>query len=255
MPNSTLSALMLLFFFLSGCDSEVSILAPTQQPVLAAPSSNSTPVTTLVFDVDSAIAPTLQIRSDGLGSYLNSTSLTSVIQDIGAWLLDSRSPRNGTRQLYLDFALPIAGSGPGGGQPVPVPSALYRVRAIAKCNLYGTSMLSLAPGTSMACPLHIGFDFGGNSYAVQMNPYPSSGDPEGAPETNYVNITCTAPSSGTGPCIEWRITPSGTYPRPDGSAGYRNVGRLIKYVTNKGKTTANNQGDFYFSFAIRVTNP
>ena len=31
--------------------------------------------------------------------------------------------------------------------------------------------------------------------------------------------------------------------------------RLIKYVTTKNTTTNVNQGDFYFSFELRVTNP
>ena len=68
-------------------------------------------------------------------------------------------------------------------------------------------------------------------------------------------MTCLTPASGSAPCTEWRFTPSGTYTAPDGSLEYRNVARLIKYVTTKNTTTNVNQGDFYFSFEIRVTNP
>jgi hypothetical protein len=201
------------------------------------------------------MSPTLQIRSDGLGVYRNSNTLVSLIQGAaGAWVLDSQSPRNATRTVFLDFGQPVAGSGPNGGDPIAVPSALYEVHAISKCNLYGNSMWTLAPGASMACPLHIAFTYGAFTYAVQMNPFPA-GDPDGAPETQWATVTCLTPASGSAPCTEWRLLPSATYTAPDGSVKYRNVARLIKYVTTKNTTTTVNQGDFYFSFSIRVTNP
>ena len=42
---------------------------------------------------------------------------------------------------------------------------------------------------------------------------------------------------------------------PDGSARWRNVAELLKSSTSRGTTVANNQGDFYFSFLILVSNP
>lgn len=220
----------------------------------AARGGADTPVSTYVLDSDTAVAPAFQIRSDGLGVYRNSNTLISVIQaSAGAWVLDSQNPRNGTRMLYLDFGQPVAGSGPNGGDPVGVPSGLYKVHAISKCNIYGNSMWTLAPGASMACPLHIAFTYGGTGYAVQMNPYPA-GDPEGAPETQWATVTCLTPV-GAASCADWRLTPSATYTEADGSLRYRNVARLIKYVTTKNTTTNVNQGDFYVSFEIVVTNP
>lgn len=212
---------------------------------VTAQAGGDVPVTATIADSDTAIAPALQIRSDNLGAYLNASTLTSVIQGIGAWVLDSYNPRNSTRRAFLEFSQPIAGSGPNGGNPVAVPSATYKVRMISKCNLLGTSFLTLAPGASMPCPLHVKFDYNGSSYAVQMNP---GANPDGnAPETQYATITCVVPSSGAGPCTQWTITPSG--------AGNRNVAKLFKYVTSKGTTTAVNQGNFHFSFRIGVTRP
>jgi hypothetical protein len=218
-------------------------------------SGGDTPVTTTVADADTTIAPTLQIQSDKLGAYKNSGTLTSVIQGIGAWVLDSYDPSRSTRTVYLDFSQPIAGSGPNGGNPVAIPSTTYKVHAISKCNLYNNSMLTLAPGATMPCPLHLGDVYsGGIKYAVQMNPYTSSADTAYS-ETNYANITCVYPASGAGPCTQWRITPSGTFTAPNGTLKYRNVGKLLKFVTSGKTTTTVNQGDFYFSFAIGVTNP
>ncbi len=52
-----------------------------------------------------------------------------------------------------------------------------------------------------------------------------------------------------------RPNESGIY-SPDGvTTVKRNVGKLVKVVTSKGKTTDVDQGDFYFSFSIGMTNP
>ncbi len=255
--NATTHCALLSVFAtgLAGCREDApSALQPEMARVSAARGPVDTPVTTTVLDADTAIAPTLQVRSDGLGVYRNSSNLVSIIQGAaGAWVLDSQNPHNGTRMLFLDFAQPVPGSGPNGGDPIAVPSGLYKVHAISKCNVYGNSMWTLAPAASMACPLHIAFTSGASKYAVQMNPNPA-GDPEGAPETQWATVTCLTPA-GAAACASWQFTPSGTYTAPDGSVKYRNVARLIKYVTTKNTTTNVNQGDFYFSFDIRVSNP
>ena len=231
-----------------------SVVEPRQIGIAEARGSADTQVSTYVADADTSVSATLQIRSDGIGVYRSSSTLGSIIQPIGAWVLELNL-RNSTRSLVLDFGQPVPGSGPGGGNPVAVPSGAYKARAIAKCNAYNTSMLTLAPGATMACPLHIAFSYNNSDYAVQMNPYPTSADPDGAPETEWATVRCLTPASGSAPCTEWMLTPSGTYTAADGSSKYRNVARLIKYVSTKGSTTNVNQGDFYFSFAIRVTNP
>lgn len=248
MRASSLWVPIVLAGALAGCSAE-SPSAPLFAK--AAASGGDIAVTATIADADTFVAPALQIRSDGLGAYRNGSALTSIIQGSGAWLLDSYTPRNGTRRVYLDFSQPIAGSGPGGGDPVAVPSGAYRVRAISKCNLLGTTMQGLAPGASMPCPLHIKFDYAGTSYALQMNPA-AGVDPY--PETQYATVTCTVPASGAGPCTAWTITPSGTFV-VGGATRYRNVAVLLKYVTVNRTTTAVSQGDFYVSFAIGVTNP
>jgi len=241
---------------LGGCATDSpAVIEPRPVTIAEARGNTDTQVGTYVADADPDIAPSLQVRSDGLGVYRSSNTLTSVIQPIGAWVLDLQNARNATRTLYLDFGQPIAGSGPGGGDPIAVPSAAYKVYVILMCNAYGNSLWALAPSATMACPLHIAFSVGGVNYAVQMNPNPTGADPNGAPETQWATVTCLTPASGSAPCTEWKLTPSGTYTAPDGSLEYRNVARLIKYVTTRNTTTNVNQGDFHFSFAIRLTNP
>jgi hypothetical protein len=227
---------------LGGCSLTLAALAPQK----------NVPVTSIVLDYAADIAPGLQIQSDGEGFYRNSSNLVSQIQAIGDWELDARNPRNSTRRIYLEFSKPIAGSAPGGGDPVAVPSGEYKFRAIAKCGLYGSNMFTLAPGATMPCPLHVGFDYNGTKYAIQMDPYTSANGP--LPETNFANVTCIFPTSGTAPCSQWKFTPSGTYIAPDSTVKYRNVGKLLQYTT-QGQTVAQDHGDFYFSFSILVTKP
>lgn len=243
---------------LSACSERASL--PTQArsvPVTAlaaAGGGTNTAVTATIADADPAVAPTLQLKSDGGGAYKNSTSLISVIQGngFGDWELDSFNPKNSTRTVDLEFSRPIAGSGPNGGDPIAIPSGKYKVHMISKCHLYGNSFFTIAPGQTVACPLHIGGVYvGTQEYSVQMNPSLSSADTAWT-ETNYANVSCT---STAGSCSSWTLTPSGT--DPDGSRA--NVAALLAYqrTTVRGKTTTTivKQGDFWMSFRIGVTAP
>jgi hypothetical protein len=220
-------------------------------PVLAARTTD-VPVSTIVSDYAADIAPALQIQSDQLGTYTNSKALVSVIQgSSGDWTLSTGSSN---RTVYLDFSQPVAGSGPGGGNPVGLPSGLYSVHLISKCHLYGNSMFTLAPGATMNCPFHVGsITYNGGTYGIEMDPYTAANGP--FPETGYADVSCIVPSSGSGPCSQWKITPHDGYLAPDGTFQYRTVGKLLEYTTKRGKTVVTDLGDFYFSFQILVLNP
>lgn len=204
--------------------------------------STDIPVTATIADADGSVAASLQITSDGQGSYQNSSSLSSVIQPIGAWVLDSYTPRSGTRTMGIDFSRPVTGSAPGGADPVAPTSGSYRARFLANCPIYGVTMQGIAAGASITCPLHIGFAADGNSYALQMNPV--SGSQGSYAETDAAVVTCVTPASGSGACTGWHVTPSG--------AG-GNVAKLLQYVTVKGKQVAMDRGDFVVAFSISVT--
>lgn len=224
----------------------VSGLAVAQKP------QPNTLVTTIVSDYDSGIAPALQIQSDQLGAYTESSTLQSHIAQNGVWYLDSLNPKNATRKVTLQFTQPIPGSGPNGGDPVHPGSGQYRVFAYTSCNHanYQTSLLTLPAGQTMPCPLTMQFDANGRRYFLHMNDRNVS-----FPQTDHVDITCIFPTSGTSPCSQWTIRPSGTAIAPDGSTIYRNVASLAYSVTAKGQTVWVKQGDFYMSFLIVATNP
>lgn len=217
---------------------------------LAAAPPKNVAVRSIVLDYAADVAPGLNIQSDGAGDYVNSSTLVSQIQAIGDWELDAKNPKGATRKIILDFSQPIAGSAPGGGDPVVPPSGAYKFRAIAKCSLYGNSLLAFAAGAVKSCPLHVGFEYNGATWALQMDPYTAANGP--FPETNYATVTCIFPTSGTSPCSQWKFTPSGTYISEDSTVKYRNVAKLLEYTTSHGRTTVIDRGDFYLSFSILV---
>jgi hypothetical protein len=219
---------------------------------LALPPPPDVSVTTIISDYDSGVAPALQIQSDQAGAYNNSNTLTSIIASTGVWALDSLTPRGATRTVSLQFTKPIAGTGPNGGDPVAPASGLYKVWMYSSCNHqnYLSSFLTLPAGQTMPCPLTVQFDAGGVRYFLHMNDRAID-----FPETNHVDVTCIFPTSGTNPCSQWLIRPSGTYAAPDGTMYLRNVVSLSYQKTSKGKTTWVRQGNFHMSFAIVVSKP
>ncbi len=229
--------------------SVIAVVVASGWPV-AAGSQKNVPVTSKILDYAADVAPRLDVQSDGLGDYLNSSTLVSQIQAVGDWELDAMNVSRSTRQIALDFLQPIAGSAPGGADPAVLPTGAYKFRVIAKCSLYDNSLLEFTAGTVKSCPLHIAFDYNGAKWAYQMDPYFSANGP--FPETNYATVTCIYPASGSLPCSQWKFTPSGTYVAPDNTVQYRNVAKLLEYQVSRGKTIAIDHGDFYLSFSILI---
>ena len=133
--------------------------------------STDTPVTSIVSDYDSGVAPALQIQSDKLGAYTNSRTLTSIITNFGTWALDSFNPKGATRAVSLQFSQPIAGTGPNGGIPVAPASGDYRAFLYTSCNHpnYAGSLWTLPPGQTMPCPMAVRFEADGKTYVLHMN--------------------------------------------------------------------------------------
>jgi len=206
--------------------------------------TSDVPVTTIIEGNGVGTSPTLHIQSDLAGAYKNSKTVQSVIQSIGDWVLNTASSSRSTRKALVDFRDPVSDSGPNGGAPVaPFAHQQVQARFISKCAEYGNSMFTLAGGMTMNCPLVVRFNYGGSEYRIQMNPVNYS-------ETNYVDITCTGTNAAS-QCNQWRIEPSAI--QADGQR--KNVAKLVRLVTSKGKTIEENLGDFYLSFVINVTNP
>jgi len=197
-----------------------------------------TPVTSTVADVD-ATGVALRIQSDGAGPYTNSKMVQSVIQALSHdWVLDTNWSRQSTRAVYVDFGDPIAGSAPGGVDPVaPFSTALVKGRFISKCHETNVNMFTIAAGSTVICPMALSFNYGGTDYRLAMNPANYS-------DTNWINVTCQSASNGS--CDGWLLEPNGVYGTP------KNSTKLLKIAKNG---ALSDQGDFYMSFSIAVTNP
>jgi len=228
----------------------VALCFATSLVTLTQASTGDVPVTTIVSDYDSGIGPALQIQSDQGGAYKNAKNLQSMMYGAGSWEIDAYNVRNATRGVYLAFSQPIAGTGPNGGAPVAPPTGIYKAHVTTECYRYNTNPTTMAPGSTISCPMAVRFDSGGKTYTVHMNPQNATWA-----GTNPVNMTCIFPTSGTNPCSQWRITPSGSVVNPDSSVTQRNVGQLDIVGSSKGQTTYTKQGQFYFSFLILATNP
>jgi len=146
--------------------------------------------------------------------------------------------------MLFDFRDPVPNSNPNppfqtGHAPGMIETKSYLLYGNGK--IAGMSGL----GSTLISPLLMRFNYNGNTYRIWMN---SSLHPQ----TNYALVTCTGVVSPTNPqCNQWKIEPSVT--QPDGES--KNIGKLVRFYTSKGKTIEENLGDFYFSFSISITNP
>jgi hypothetical protein len=204
--------------------------------VAAKPSQNIAVTSTLA---GSPTIGTYQIASDGQGSYANSSTNKSLITSTGDYQLGGFDLSGATRTVYLNFDMPIAGSGPNGGAPVAPPSGLYNVNLASPCSDDGLSFLKVAPGATIECGMVVQFASGGQNYQLHQNNarYPG---------TNPVNITCTS-AAGT-PCSAWTVQPSA-------ASGFNVAVLMLEQTGKHGVITEVNQGSFLVSFLFTITSP
>lgn len=211
------------------------VLTAALAVVAAKPSQDVAVTSTLAGNPGDAY----QIASDGLGAYKNASNLKSLITSAGDYQLGGLDLSGATRSVYLDFGIPVAGSGPNGGAPVAPPSNLYNVNLASTCSDDGLSFLKVAPGNTIECGMVVQFASGGQSYELHQNSarYPG---------TNSVSISCTSPVGRA--CSAWTVTPS--------SASGSDVAVLMLEQTGKhGVITEVNQGSFLVSFLLTITRP
>jgi len=237
-----MSRTKMLFVFLFLCSALVMTAAAQNgkgTPLRSIPATS----TIEGFGIDTF--PILRFQSDLLGSYLNSSTLGSVVQTEGDWILDTTGST--TRMVFIDFRDPVSGTGPNGIPQAPFSTGLRKARFITECHRtgYDVNMLNIPVGTGdvnlTTYPLALRFDDGGNTYRIAMNYV-------GFADTDPVTITCLGVGS-TNQCNSWTIKPFRDAP----NAG-KNVGKLLKLAT-KPRQTDQDLGNFYFSFEIGVTIP
>ena len=207
------------------------------------------PVTTTITGGGVIADPTIfnyRIQSDLLGPYRDGVnSVSNELQTGGDWRLDALNST--TRTMMFDFRDPVPGSNPNAPFNVANFPAMIETKSYL---LYGNGKVAGMTGlnSTLITPLVMRFDLNGIIHRVLM-------DSQRYPQTNYALITCTGVSDpnnpDTSPCNRWRIEPSVT--QPDGQL--KNIAKLVRVTTSKGKTTEIDLGNFYLSFLIDITNP
>lgn len=201
--------------------------------VVTAGAQKDVPATSTIRDIDQATGTVFRIGSDSLGSYKNGVnSVSSIVQAIGDWVLDTKS--SSLRKVRIDLGDPVPGSGPDG----PFQAATIPARFISKCT---TSMFTLTVGQTIQCPLAISLDYNGTTYALR------SAEPT-APGTDPVLWTCNAASGGK--CTSFEMKPSVV--QADGQL--KNKMLLLK-VSSKPNGTDTPLAQYYMSFDVVVTTP
>ena len=226
------------------------------------------PVTSTISDSDpSGIA--YLVQSDGLGAYKDGLAgVESILQGVsqnglsGDWILNSYNTgatasagRNAL--ITLSAANEVMPGDPNFTAPANPPftgTSLEPFRFIAKCSSspYFISVKAIKPGSPAYCPLLLRFAaaFGRHDsdyYRLDMGhsyQYP----PE--PETQDVQISCNA-VDGSGNCKDWSVD---SIPPLSQSGGIL-VNRVRARLNLNPVSTPTNEGDFYLTFHIRVTNP
>jgi hypothetical protein len=146
--------------------------------------------------------------------------------------------------MLFDFRDPVPNSNPNPPFLVALAQGMVETKSYL---LHGNGKVAGMTGlnSTLITPLIARFDLNGVIHRVLMNP-------ASYPQTNYALVTCTSVVSDTNSqCNGWRIEPSVT--QPDGQK--KNIAKLVRATTSKGKTIETNLGDFYMSFSIDLTSP
>ena len=187
-----------------------------------------------------------RLQSDLLGPYRHGVdAVVSELQTGGDWQLQTlESPIRG---VVMDFSDPVPNSNPS---PPFVVAKLPAKVETKSYMMYGNGKVSGMTGlnSTLFTPLLVRFDTNGNTYRIWMSS-------QTYPETNNAVVTCTGVVDPTRPstsqCNQWKIEPAVT--QPDGQK--KNIAKLVRFYTSKGKTIEEDHGDFYISFSISVSNP
>jgi hypothetical protein len=210
------------------------------------------PVTTVVFDTDSA-GGQLLLRSDdsngtGGATYANSRTLTSAIQSNGEWRLQWGS--QSTRALWITPNDPI-----GNSQP-PGPAAGYYAQGIETVSVCRDQSGNIVPFENLVngsnnCSLGVDFISGGIEYKLFMSPSGMPADSgsscpsTGCPATGLTTVTCNTVSSNQ--CVNWTIAPNLTAPNAT-------VASLFSYTGTRAQPWVF-IGQYRNTFRINATHP
>jgi len=188
--------------------------------------------------------PNYRWQSDLLGDYTNGVDgVVSRLQGgsigtgAGDWEMDTVGST--VRKVMVDLREPMDGT----ANP-PFAFASVSARYISKCHQVTPASIGgmTGLGSILNCPVIFRFIWGPDTYRLVM-------DRAADPVSNDLKVTCTEVSGNAAdpnaPCVAWTMEPS-----MSDSGGARNVARLTRQLTVKGKTQNEDRGLFYIRFHI-----
>lgn len=211
-------------------------------------------LTTNITDLD-ANGIAYDVRSDGLGSYLNNVNAVTTFLtsngynhiQYGDWQFDAYSSTVRTVKLSLDADDAVQPGDPHYTAPANPPfwgTKLVIAHIEDKCTLTNKNMLTMMAGSAFTCPLIIRFPGTTRTdYRIYIAPSFT-----GYAETSDVQVSCN--SADAGGCNDWFIDPIPVV-NPDGTTS---PGKAVGRLELDGKT-AINDGDFYMTFHLHLTRP
>jgi hypothetical protein len=184
-------------------------------------------VTSQVQDGNEVIS--FELRSDGLGPYVNANGVISQIYgSSGDWELDlsSQSVRG------IDLTLTTVDGSPSG-----VLSGRYNARLVSRCFAADggiTGYLQVPEGSSNSrCAMRVNFTAGGTDYFLVMSPLYAG--------TTWVTVSCPADADANTTCETWSVAPDASAVTP--------VAAL--YRVSRSKETL--VGNYVLHFALTAT--
>lgn len=220
---------------------------------MSVPSMAKTPgcgynVTSILYDADSQVpAQPYHYQSDGVGPYTTFRSagnniVNSDIQSSCSWELDTTGST--TRGIVLTLAYSYAGTTP---PPFTGPTEVHGVFHTQCFNNPLNNNVNFGTmtyfGQTLACPIHLLFNYNGVSYNLALAP-PTW------PGTSYMQVTCTGASGGQ--CNQWTVQPD-----PGSSVGNPQTNQLsgiaeLFLPSCNGCGTGTGLGEYLVSFSFLI---
>ncbi|HKT33608.1 MAG TPA: hypothetical protein VJR03_02170 [Nitrospira sp.] len=254
----------LAFVLFSMCGIAASQEAPASKSGGGGGQTSDISVTSTISDND-ASGTAYRVQSDGLGPYVNQQAgVQSILQAAASydWELSTyNSSFSGSagRNAWITLG-PVNQESASATLPSIWSSwgtNLEPVRFIDKCSYINVNMLAIKPGSPQACPILIRFGPEISSgrtttyYRLDMSPNLCKSC-IAEPETQDVQISCNA-QDASGHCNDWSVDSIPPTSQSGGVPTNQVIARLV--LVNSGGALVANDGDFYLTFHIHVTNP
>lgn len=187
----------------------------------------------------------LLVQGDSLGSYVNTTQVTSKLvtnmrgNDLILTTYYGNRQTASNRSVFFSLTEPASPNNP----PAPFQQANVQAHINVKCSQVDQSFTAMQAGASVSCPGVLRFR------APDGRWFRHSLQPENFPEVDYFRVTCN--SSDSSGCLSWSVTPDTTRVTGSSDPNAKALTRLLQIDVNGGILA--DFGNYYLSFQINAS--